>query len=122
GIAAERAAADTQGRLARDRLFGGIDQGGAALLAIARGEHAGAQLREPARPRQLQAADLFGRLFLAAGLDPSPVVLANPVPIGQVLHLINLPGLHRASPDSCAWPAGIRSFLATIGLTGVTIA
>src|SRR5262249_40587789 len=99
-----------------------VERRGAALLAVAQSEHAGAQLRELAGLGQRAAAHLLRRFLLAAGLDLAPVVLAVPLPLWQVFHLIYPPGLHRAFPDSCDWAAGIRSFLATIGPTRVTIA
>jgi hypothetical protein len=68
------------------------------LLAIAQGEDAGAELRELACFGQCNAAHFLRSLSFAECLDFAPVVLADPLPMQPMLHLINLLRLHRFLP------------------------
>src|SRR5262249_57181991 len=87
-----------------------------ALLEIAERQHPRAQLRQPARFGQRAPAHLFRRLFCGAGLDLAPVVLAAPLAVGPMLHLIDALRLHRReSPTPKNGACAYRRFLATIG-------
>src|SRR5262249_22603506 len=86
--------------------LGGVKRRGAALLEVAEGEHAGAQLGKPAGLGQRQAAHLLGGFLLAAGLDFSPVMLGTPLAVRPMLHLVGPPGLHSVSPT--CWRGSAR--------------
>ena len=64
-----------------------------------------AQLREPARFGERDAAHHFGGFLLTAGFDLAPIVLGAPLAVRPVLHLIRALRLHRiprpASDEAC---------------------
>src|SRR5262245_28097976 len=96
-------------------LVRGVERGGAALLEIAEGQHAGAQLRERSLAGQRTAAHLLRRLFCGGGFDLAPIVHGAPLTVGPVLHLVSLLGLHRVPRRSLEAACGYKRFLATIG-------
>src|SRR5262249_58447577 len=78
-----------------DGLLGRVERGRAALLEVAEAKNACAQLCEPACFTQRQPAHHLGRFPLAAGLDLAPIVLAAPLPVRPMLHLVGPLCLHR---------------------------
>src|SRR5215468_8329490 len=101
-------------------LLDRIKRGGAALFEIAEGEDARAKLREGPVISQCKTAHFLGCIFFAVGFDFAPVVLATPLTVGPMLHLVGSPCLHRVPPMFRA-RGGYKSFLATIGRHASTI-
>src|SRR5262245_42807365 len=102
-------------RAAFGELVRCVERRGAALLEIAEGQHAGAQLRERSLVGQRKTAHLLRRFFRGAGFDLAPIVHGAPLPVGPVLHLVSLLGLHRIPRRSLEAACGYKPFLATIG-------
>ena len=78
-----------------------IEGGGAPLLEIAEFENTGAKLRKATCFGQSETTDLFRSLLFGSGLYLLPIMLAIPLPIGPMLHLINPFRLHGDPPIPC---------------------
>src|SRR5262245_4478406 len=102
-------------RAALGGLVRRVERGGAALLEIAEGQHTSAQLRERALVGQRKTAYLLRRFFCGGGFDLAPIVHGAPLPVGPVLHLVSLLGLHLVPRRSLEAARGYKPFLATIG-------
>src|SRR5262249_60601953 len=97
------------------KLVRRVERRGAALLEIAEREDAGAQPRERSLVGQRKTAHLLRRLFGGGGFDLAPIVHGAPLPVGPVLHLVSLLGLHLVPRRSLEAACGYKWFLATIG-------
>jgi hypothetical protein len=94
----------------RNDLLDRIELRRASLFEIAEFEDAGAKLRKPAFFGQSETAYLLRSLFVAGSLDLAPIMLAIPLPIGPMLHLINPFRLHGNPPIPCVGGTGTDRF------------
>lgn len=101
----------------RNDLLNRIELRRASLFEIAEFEDAGAKLRKPAFFGQSETAYLLRSLFVAGSLDLAPIMLAIPLPIGPMLHLINPFRLHGNPPIPCVGGTVIDRFWRQSGLT-----